>query len=215
VIAALVLAAGASRRLGRNKLLLPFRGGTVLSTTLARMLESPVDRVVLVLGHEGELVRRHAGLPEDPRLTTVDNAQWASGMASSLRTGLAACPEAEAAIVALGDQPDVEAATVARLVDAFHAGAPLAVPVHADPKARGGERVGHPVLFGRALFAELGALEGDTGARQVVERHWASAARVAGVPLRDVDTEADYAALVAGTPAAGEGLESPKDRPPR
>jgi molybdenum cofactor cytidylyltransferase len=136
-------------------------------------------------------------------------------MASSLRTGLAACPEAEAAIVALGDQPDLEAATVARLVAAFHAGAPLAVPVHADPAARGGERVGHPVLFGRALFAELGTLEGDTGARQVVERHWASAARVAGVPLRDVDTEADYAALIAGTPAPGEGLESPKDRPPR
>ena len=215
MIAALVLAAGASRRLGRNKLLLPFRGGTVLSTTLARVLESPVDRVVLVLGHEGVLVRRHAGLPGDPRLATVDNAQWASGMASSLRTGLAACPEAEAAIVTLGDQPDVEAATVARLVDAFRAGAPLAVPVHADGTARGGERVGHPVLFGRALFAELGALEGDTGARQVVERHWASAARVAGVPLRDVDTEADYVALVAGTPASGEGLERPKDSPPR
>ena len=215
MIAALVLAAGASRRLGRNKLLLPFRGGTVLSATLARVLESPVDRVILVLGHEGELVRRQAGLPEDPRLATVDNAQWASGMASSLRTGLEACPEAEAAIVALGDQPDVEAATVARLVDAFRAGAPLAVPVHADATARGGERVGHPVLFGRALFAELSALEGDTGARQVVERHWASAARVAGVPLRDVDTEADYVALVAGTPASGEGLECPKDRPPR
>ena len=72
--------------------------------------------------------------------------------------------------------------------------------------------MGHPVLFGRSLFAELGALEGDTGAREIVRRHWASAARVEGGPVRDVDTEADYAALIAGTPATDEGLESPQGR---
>ena len=212
MIAAIVLAAGASRRLGRNKLLLPFRGGTVLSATVTRLLESPMGRVVVVLGHEGEEVRARAGLPQDPRLSAVDNPDWPSGMASSLRTGVLACKGAEAVIVALGDQPGIDPAVIARLVAAFRAGAALAVPVHRDPAARGGERVGHPVLFGRSLFAELGGLEGDTGAREIVWRHWAEAARVEGVPVRDVDTEADYAALVADTPATDEGLESPQGR---
>ena len=212
MIAAIVLAAGASRRLGRNKLLLPFRGGTVLSVTIARVLDSPVERVVLVLGHERELVRARAGLPEDARLSTVDNPDWESGMASSLRAGALACRDAEAVIVALGDQPGIEPAVITRLVEAHAAGARLSVPVHADPQAREGERIGHPVLFARPLLAELLALEGDAGARQVVERHWSEVARVEGTPLRDVDTEADYAALVAGTPATNEGLETPPDR---
>ena len=215
MIAAIVLAAGASRRLGRNKLLLPFSGGTVVSATIVRVLQSPVDRVVLVLGHEAELVRARAGLPEDSRLSAVENPGWSSGMASSLRVGLEASGDAEAVIVALGDQPGIDPAVVARVVAAFRAGASLAVPVHGDPAAPDGERLGHPVLFGRALFAELRALEGDTGAREVVRRHWASAARVLGVPVRDVDTEADYAALVAGTPATAEGPLSPPDRSSR
>ena len=104
---------------------------------------------------------------------------------------------------------------MARLVATFRAGAGLAVPVHGDPAAPDGERLGHPVLFGRALFAELRALEGDTGAREVVRRYWAQAARVEGAPLRDVDTEADYAALVAGRTATDEGLERPPDRSSR
>lgn len=215
MIVAIVLAAGASRRLGRNKLLLPFRGGTILSATIARVRESAVDRIVLVLGHEAALIRAQAGLPEDPRLCAVENPDWPSGMASSLRAGLAAAEDAEAVIVALGDQPGIDPAVVADLVAAFRAGAGLAVPVHRDAAAPDRERLGHPVLFGRTLFAELGALEGDTGAREVVKRHWASAARVEGAPARDVDTEADYGALVAGTPADDEGLECPPDHPSR
>ena len=213
MIAAIVLAAGGSRRLGRNKLLLPFRDGTVLSATVARVLESPVDQVVVVLGHEAGEIRARAGLPEGPRLSAIDNSDWASGMASSLRAGLAACAEAEAVIVALGDQPGIDPAVIERLVAAYRAGAALAVPVHGATANREGERVGHPVLFGRSLFAELGALEGDTGAREIVKRHWAEAALVEGAPVRDVDTEADYAALVAGTPATDEGLASPSLSP--
>ena len=211
MIAAIVLAGGASRRLGRNKLLLPFRGGTVLSTTVARLLKSPVDRVLVILGHEAEEARAHAGLPEGPRLSAIDNPDWPSGMASSLRTGVAGCADAEAVIVALGDQPGIDPAVIARLVDAFRGGAALAVPVH-GAAAREVERVGHPVLFGRSLFAELCALEGDTGAREIVRRHWAKAAQVDGAPVRDVDTEADYAALVAGKSATDEGLKRPADR---
>jgi molybdenum cofactor cytidylyltransferase len=107
-------------------------------------------------------------------------------------------------VVSLGDQPCVSADLVRRLVAV--AGAPLAVPVHEG-------RIGHPVLFGRALWPELRELRGDEGARGVVRRHFAAAAVVAGEPTRDLDTEADYRALLAGLPAPpGEGLEVPKPR---
>ena len=210
VIVGLVLAAGASRRLGRNKLLLPFRGGTVLSTTVARLLASILDRVIVVLGYaEGE-VRSRAGLSEDPRLAIVANPGWEEGMASSLRRGVEAAAEAEAVIVALGDQPDTDPEVVGRLVTAFRGGATLAVPVHGGPAETGIderataetgiESTGHPVLFARALFPELLALRGDKGARDVVKRHWSEAVKVAAVPLHDVDTEDDYRALLEREP---------------
>jgi CTP:molybdopterin cytidylyltransferase MocA len=183
--------------LGRNKLLLPFRGGTVLSETVSRLLAAPLDRVVVVLGHAAEDVRLGAGLPPDDRLALVVNPGWEEGMAASLRHGLRACPDAEAVVVALGDQPDTDPAVVGRLLAAFRAGVPLAVPVHADPHAPGGERTGHPVLFARGLFGELEGLRGDMGARAVVRRHASQAARIPAPSLRDVDTEADYRALIA------------------
>jgi molybdenum cofactor cytidylyltransferase len=200
VIVGLVLAAGASRRLGRNKLLLPFRGGTVLSTTVARLLASILDRVIVVLGYaEGE-VRSRAGLSEDPRLAIVANPGWEEGMASSLRRGVEAAAEAEAVIVALGDQPDTAPEVVGRLVTAFRGGGTLAVPVHGVPAETGIESTGHPVLFARVLFPELLALRGDKGARDVVKRHWSEAVKVAAVPLHDVDTEGDYRALLEREP---------------
>jgi CTP:molybdopterin cytidylyltransferase MocA len=200
MIAGLVLAAGASRRLGRNKLLLPFRDGTVLSTTVARLLASRLDRVIVVLGHaEGE-VRSRAGLSEDPRLAIVSNAGWEEGMASSLRRGVEAAAEAEAVIVALGDQPDTDPEVVGRLVAAYRSGAPLAVAALVGPGSAEVERPGHPVLFARALFPELLALRGDTGARDVVRRHWREAAKVSALPLHDVDTEDDYRALLEREP---------------
>jgi molybdenum cofactor cytidylyltransferase len=211
VIAGLVLAAGASRRLGRNKLLLPFRGGTVLSTTVARLLASHLDRIIVVLGHAEGDVRSRGGLSQDPRLAIVSNAGWEEGMASSLRRGVEAAAEAEAVVVALGDQPDTDPEVVDRLVAAFRDGAMLALPVHRRPVVgigtderaideRTTDRTGHPVLFSRALFPELLALRGDTGARDVVKRHWRDAVKVAAAPLHDVDTEDDYRALLERDP---------------
>jgi CTP:molybdopterin cytidylyltransferase MocA len=197
VIAGIVLAAGASRRLGRNKLLLPFRGGTVLSATVSRLLSSPLDRLVVVLGHEAEDVRAKAGLPADPKLELVLNPDWPEGMASSLRRGVTACADAEAVVIALGDQPDTDPDVVAELLGAFRAGAPLAFPIHPDPEGNGAPRSGHPVLFGRELFPELLALWGDRGARDVVARHFQSAGKVEAPSPRDIDTDDDYRALLA------------------
>ena len=185
MIAAVVLAGGRSARMGRAKQLLPLGRGTVLSTVVSQLLEGPLDRVVVVLGHDAERIRREAGLPSDPRVETVVNAEWAEGMAASLRCGVRSCSETEAIVVALGDQPGIDVGVVGKLVNAFRGGALLAVPVQ-------GEQRGHPVLFGRTLFPSLLALSGDMGARDLVERHWGVAARIEAAPLRDIDTEEDY-----------------------
>jgi len=190
LIAALVLAGGGSTRMGRPKALLPLAGRTMLATVVARLLESPVDRVVVVLGAQAAAVRRRANLPADRRLSLVVNRGWRWGLASSLRRGLRACTGAEAVVVALGDQPGLDPRTVGRLVAAFRAGAPLAVPVR-------GKRRGHPVLFARALFPALARLQGDVGAREVVAQHWPHAARIPARLPRDLDTPGDYSDFIA------------------
>lgn len=203
-VAGLVLAAGASTRMGRPKMLLPLGGGTVLSAVVAPLLVAGLERVVVVLGHAAVEVRLGARLPEDQRLRIVVNDAWSEGMASSLRRGLAECGDAAAVLVALGDQPGIDPGLVRRIVAAGRSGPPLVVPVH-------GDRAGHPVLFGRALWDELRALAGDVGAREVVGRHWSEAVLVEGPPPRDVDTEEDYRALAEGRPGrADEGLHVPR-----
>lgn len=185
MIAGIVLAAGGSTRMGRPKMLLPAGGGTLLSMAVAPFLEAGLDRVVVVLGDRAEEVRRDARLPTDPRLVLVVCAGWAAGMASSLKRGLASCADADAVVVALGDQPGVTAERVHSVIAAFAQGRDLVVPVHQGIPA-------HPVLFGRNLFSELEALSGDVGAREVVRRHEGEAVLIEVDALPDVDTENDY-----------------------
>lgn len=199
-VAAVVLAAGASRRMGRPKALLPVGSETLLARVLRAYLGSPLGEVLLVLGRDAEAVRGSA-LPVDPRLRVVVNPDWAEGLSSSLRCGveaLAAGPSA-AVLVGLGDQPSVTSELVSRVASAWVPGVGLVVPVH-------GGRAVHPVLFGRALWPELGALTGDVGAREVVRRHWAAAVQVAGEPPVDLDDEQDYRAFLEGRPRRGGGL---------
>jgi len=213
VIAALVLAAGGSRRMGRPKMLLPLPGGTVLATVVSRLLAAPVDRIVVIVGHEAAAVRAGAGLPDDARVMVLDNPDWNEGLSSSLRRGLLACPEADALVVALGDQPGVDAEVVRRLVEAWRQGARLAVPVQGRSGDGSASRAGHPVLFDRSLRGELLALTGDVGAREVLHRHWDEAARIDAPGLPDLDTEEDYRAFLEGRTAAGpQGLELPRGK---
>jgi molybdenum cofactor cytidylyltransferase len=202
-IASIILAAGASQRMGRPKMLLPYRSGTVLSCAVAPHLEAGAGQVIVVLGHRAEEVRSAAELPVDPRLATVVNLDWAEGMASSIRRGLEECGEASAVLVALGDQPGVDAARVKALLAAWGPDVRLVVPVH-------GDRGSHPVLFARSLFSELRDLRGEVGARDVVRRHWVEAVRVPAPALADLDTAEDYRALLEGAPERpAEGLKLP------
>ena len=181
----IVLAAGGSTRMGRPKMALPLRAGTVLSASLAPLLTAGLARVVVVLGADAERIRREAALPDDPRVQVVVHAAWEEGMSSSLRRGLEECGDAKAVLIALGDQPEMTAARVAAVLAGLRPGVPLVVPV-AD------EIPTHPILFADSLFPELRQLTGDAGAREVVRRHWEDAVRIAAEPLADVDTEEDY-----------------------
>lgn len=184
---ALLLAAGAARRMGALKQLLPLGGKPLLQLSLDHLLGSGVDEVVLVLGCEARKVRE--ALTLDPaRVRVVEHAGWEAGMASSLVAGLDAAGDADGVLVALGDLPLVPPRVVDRLLAEAEA-TPLSIvlPVHEG-------RRGHPVLFKRARFADLRALSGDVGALAVLK---ANPGEIHLVPVdsdgiyRDVDQPRD------------------------
>jgi molybdenum cofactor cytidylyltransferase len=198
----LVLAAGASRRLGQPKQMLPHRGTTLLGWVVAQAEACPaLDEVLVVLGHSGTDILASLALG---RARSVFAAAVSEGCAASYRAGLAAAdPRAAGVMILLGDQPGVDAAAIARVAAAW--------------RAAGGDIVaasyqgalGHPLVFSRRLFPELAALHGDKAAWKLIDRHAAAVRAVElGHPLpADVDTLADYAALAraeAALPAQEE-----------
>ena len=192
MIAGIVLAAGQSSRLGRPKQLLPVHGEPLLRYTLRRILGSSLDDIVVVIGHETDVVR--AAIADLP-IEIVFNPDAALGQSTSVIAGLRAlAPETEAAMILLGDQPGVDPAVINRIVAAWQETGALIVA----PRYRDG--IANPVLFDRGVFPELANLDGDAGARRIVRAH-ESAGTLHLVPVetaapRDVDTEADYAALI-------------------
>jgi molybdenum cofactor cytidylyltransferase len=201
MIAAIILAAGESSRMGHPKALLPYPfsngpdGPHENETTFLERLIDVFERsraapIVVVLGHEPERIesaidRRSAHF--------VRNESYREGMLSSIRAGLGALDEpVSGALVLPVDHPDVSVAVVDRLIEAFEStGAPIVLPVHAG-------RRGHPVLFSRALFDELRGAPDTVGARQVVWDHQEDLLEVEvqdpGI-RRDVDTPGDYRSL--------------------
>lgn len=160
LVAAIVLAAGRSTRMGAaNKLLCPVEGEPMVTHAVAAAIASRARPVIVVTGHEAEKVE--AVLPQG--VTVVRNADHASGIASSLRCGLAAVPDGpEAAVVLLGDMPRVGAATIDRLIALFEEAPQVAAVA---PSWQG--QPGNPVLLARRLFPDVMRLEGDQGARRL------------------------------------------------
>ena len=185
-VAGVVLAAGASTRFGRNKLLLNLAGESLVRRAAKAALEAGLDPVVVVLGHDAGRVKGQLG---GLGVVTVTNADHAKGMNTSLRAGVAALPaDAAAAIVQLADMPRVTAAMLARLVSTFvETGAPLVASDYAGVHAP-------PTLYARALFPELGGPDGDGCGKRVVRRYEAEVVRVPwpAEALADVDREEDW-----------------------
>ncbi|MFF1909220.1 NTP transferase domain-containing protein [Kitasatospora sp. NPDC058218] len=193
-VAALVLAAGGGRRLGgRPKALIRYRGRPLVEHAVAVVRAGGCASVTVVLGAAGEQVRSTAHLPG---CRLVANPQWAGGMGSSLRAGLAAlAPGTSAVLVMLVDTPGVTPAAVARLLAAHRAGAELAAAAYEG-------RRGHPVLIGARHFAEAAAgATGDSGARALLAAHADGIALVECADIAvpdDLDTPADLVRWAAG-----------------
>lgn len=205
-VSAIVLAAGQSSRMGEPKPLLPLRGKPLLVHVLDALRASEVGEIVVVLGAESDRVRREIPM-EGARV--VVNPAYQDGMSSSIRAGLRTAATAAAGfLIVLGDQPLLTAATVDALVDRQEAtGARILVPTFEGVR-------GNPVLFHRALHAEIDAVTGDVGCRGVIARHQAEVLEVPvddpGI-LVDIDTPED-AKRVEDALARGRGLDALVDR---
>ncbi|WP_050514423.1 NTP transferase domain-containing protein [Streptomyces rimosus] len=202
-VAGLLLAAGGGRRLGgRPKALLDFRGRPLVEHAARVLREGGCDSVLVVLGAAAGTVRERADLTA---YATAENPDWAHGMGSSLRAGLAALADsgAGAALVSLVDQPGIGAAAVARVIAAYEGGADLVAAAY------GGER-GHPVLFGAGRWAAVAAgVAGDRGARAYLKEHEDALALVECADVAepyDIDTPRDLFRLASpDAPREDEG----------
>jgi molybdenum cofactor cytidylyltransferase len=188
-IAAVVLAAGWSNRFGTNKLVAPIAGAPVVRHVVETALASRVSPVVVVTGYCAAAVAATlSGLP----IETIENRAFAKGLSESLKCGVRNVPaDCEGAVILLGDMPFVRPALIDALVEAFDpARRAICVPV------RNGRR-GNPVLWGRAFFPELLALEGDAGGKRLMTLHEDVLCELdAGDdgPLIDIDTPEDLKA---------------------
>lgn len=185
--AAIVLAAGGSRRLGSPKQLLAFRGATLLDATLSTVRAAGLDQVVVALGGSAEQVREQVDLEGTD---VVLNPDFGAGCATSIRSALGRVHEAaEGVVLLLGDQPGVTVETIQALL----AGA----REHAVGVCAYDDGPGHPLWFHRSMFATLDQLHGDKAVWKLVDSGADVArVRVPGDVPPDVDTWDDYHALL-------------------
>jgi molybdenum cofactor cytidylyltransferase len=172
-VTAIILAAGRSTRMGGpNKLLAELGGKPLVRLVTEQALASKAHDVIVVTGHQAELVEKAlAGLD----VKFVRNPDFAEGLASSVKAGVAAVPDdADGAVICLGDMPMISAQLIDHLIEAFapDRGNLIAVPVSDG-------RRGNPVLWSRRFFNELMSLDGDIGARHLIARHGEAVAEVA------------------------------------
>lgn len=200
MIAAVVLAAGLSRRMGQAKLLMPVGGRAIVRYVVESVLAGGVDSVWVVTGPDVERIEAAlAGL----EVQIAVNPAPEEGQAGSLRAGIAALPTSvEAVLIALGDQPSLAPAIIPALLAARRTSPKLIVA----PRYRDGQ--GNPVLFKREIFPELLRLTGDQGARPILQKE---PARVEWVELDlpmppDVDTLDDYEKIRANLRAGNHAV---------
>jgi molybdenum cofactor cytidylyltransferase len=197
-VAAIILAAGKSTRMGGAKQLLGLGESTVLGQTIENVRRSAVDEIVLVLGASAEAIRRQLPSALLEGLKVVLNPAYEQGMASSLRAGLSALdPKVEAALIVLADQPFVRPETLNHLANQHHrTKAQIVIPTYQGVR-------GNPVLLDHAIFPEVMALQGDVGCRAIFGRHKEETVNLEvedeGI-LLDIDNQADYERLRGGAP---------------
>jgi len=183
-IGGLVLAAGEGSRFGGTKQLAAVGGRPMLEHALASI--AALSPRVVVLGHEADAILAAVDLHG---ARAVVCPEWAEGQAASLRCGVAALGDVDAAVVVLGDQPRITAGAVAAVARAARPGVAAA-------RGSYGGRPGHPVLLGRAVLARVGELRGDVGFRDLLSGEDVREIEVGGLadPI-DIDTQEELARL--------------------
>ena len=174
--------------MGSPKQLLPFGGRTVLQTVVDTLLGCDLDGIAVVLGHRSEDVKRHLA---GSQVAMCVNADYREGMLSSVLCGILSLPEsADAALIVLGDQPQIDAGVVRRVVETYRSGSRgIVIPTF------GGKR-GHPALIDlRKYRRDIVALSGDAGLKPVMRGHPDDTLELPvddAAILRDIDTPEDY-----------------------
>ena len=193
-LAGLILAAGESSRMGRDKALLHYQGRRFLEVIVANLRQAGLERITVVLGHHAAEIQRAVQLSD---ANVIVNRNYHLGQTSSLQAGLKTFDPAatDGVLLCLVDHPAVPAEVMRQLLDAYmECGALVVIPVHQG-------RRGHPVFIGRALFKELLELTLDEGANTVIRKYRDSTREVEiedAAVLIDVDEPRDYTRLMGG-----------------
>ncbi len=191
-IGILILAAGASSRLGEAKQLLKFEGKTLLRRAALTALATETRLVTVVLGSNADVLKKEI---EDLPLETIVAENWQEGMSRSIRAGLLqiieAAPDLAAVIVLLCDQPLITSQTIKNLIEEYQNTKKQVVAAEYN------QTLGVPALFAAEKFDDLLALQGDAGARSLIKKQAASELAKIAVPEAafDVDTPDDYKKL--------------------
>jgi molybdenum cofactor cytidylyltransferase len=194
LLSGIILAAGASTRMGRLKQLVPLGDRCLLQHVVDAAAASCLDEIIVVLGHCAQEIRETLHLPARRAARVLVAADYARGQSASLRAGLhAANPQACAAAILLGDQPQVTGQLIDRLAREYlNSESAIVRPVYIERD--GGRMPGHPVLLARRIWPEVEKLEGDQGARTLIAAHtqWVSEILIEGEPPVDIDTAEDH-----------------------
>lgn len=189
--AGIVLAAGASVRMGRTKQLLPIQGGTLLGRVLTEALASDLDHIVLVLGHQANEVMTALGrLIDHPKLAVIENRNYTQGISSSIISGLREVEDSYGHVmIILGDMPHIDASLINHLLRQY-LDSRLSIGA-----VRIGTKRSHPVIFNRRIYDEIHRLSGDVGGKELFSRHADQICLVAPAHEyddRDIDSPEDY-----------------------